>query len=126
MENWQMDFARTIERHRREGLGWRYDGVADWSTDAIFKQLNELGIDTDAERFHAQATAAESIRVLRDDWDRQLPERTIDTFWPDFPLMAAPELWKRLAADVICPDLLELRLYETLKAEDDGEHQADV
>ena len=36
-----------LKQQRMKGLGWRFDGVDDWSTDAIFAQLSSMGIDTD-------------------------------------------------------------------------------
>ena len=66
MEDWERAFAKTIEKHRRLGYGWRYDGVDDWSTEAIFAKLRGLGIDTDAGRFRQQATTAGCIDALRD------------------------------------------------------------
>ena len=44
------EFIVTVRRHRAEGLGWRYDGLSDWSTDAIFAKLRELSIDSDMPR----------------------------------------------------------------------------
>jgi len=49
--------AKDVEQHRKDGCGWRYDGISDWSTDAIFAKLQALGVDTD-----------ESYRVKRAQW----------------------------------------------------------
>ncbi len=43
--------TEQARRFREEGFGWRYDGLADWTTNAIFEKLRELGVDTDADRF---------------------------------------------------------------------------
>jgi hypothetical protein len=119
LERWKTEFAATVNQHRKEGWGWRYDGLESWPTDKIFAQLRELGIDTDAERFHEQALKARRISVLDDDWDSQLSEKIKSTgFWQDFPLLAVPVLWDRLASDLICPELIDLRLHRVLDAED--------
>ncbi len=52
------------QRHRDEGLGWRYAGLGDWTTNAIFERLRELGVDTDADRFADQARIATRCMTL--------------------------------------------------------------
>jgi tetratricopeptide (TPR) repeat protein len=120
--------ARTMEKHRAEGWGWRYDGLEDWPTEKIIAQLQAIGIDTDAERFLQQATAARGFRALRSDWVAQIPEdkRAPGLFWEDFPLLGVPVLWNRLAPQVICADLIEERLHRVVKAEEEGETLPDV
>jgi tetratricopeptide (TPR) repeat protein len=119
LESWKMDLARTIEQHRREGWGWRYDGLESWFTEAIFAQLRELGIDADAQRFHEMASSAGRSNVLDDEWDRQLLAAKKDTgFWRDFPTLAVPVLWQRLARDLVCPEMIGQRLHRVLEAEE--------
>ena len=113
------DFADIIRRHHEKGLGWRYDGVGGWSTAAIFKYLRDLGIDTDEQRFAQQAAEAKGFEELTDKWIEQIPEeKRRPEFIIDFPMVAMPVLWKRLAAHVICADLIEELLYEAINAEE--------
>lgn len=126
IEKWRKDFTRVVERHREEGWGWRYDGLESWTTDAIFAQLRELGVDTAVERFHEQAVAAGRIRVLRDEWDNQFLKAKKDTgFWQDFPMLAVPVLWERLTPELLCPELFDERLHRVIKAQDEGESLPD-
>ncbi len=101
-------FAAVVKRHRREGLGWRYDGLGDWSTEAIIAKLRELGVDTDASRFPDQARAAGRPAVLYDRWYPKARSR--GDFWDDFPFLAAEELWRRLTPDLVCPERIADRL----------------
>jgi hypothetical protein len=118
MKTEPIDLKGIFERHRREGFGWRYGEMDHWPADRIFEQLRDLGIDTDAERFHAQAAAAGGIEVLDDQWNGQLNEKGQSRFWPDFPMIAIRLLWKNLAPDVLCAELFEERLYEVIDAEE--------
>jgi tetratricopeptide (TPR) repeat protein len=117
-----------MEKHRAEGWGWRYDGLEDWPTEKIIAQLQEIGIDTDAARFHQQATVARGFKALENDWVEQIPEgkRAPGLFWEDFPLIGIPVLWNRLAPQVICADLIEERLCRVVKSEEMGERLPDV
>ncbi len=90
------------EEHRRQGLGWRWDGLGDWSTEAIFSKLQELGVDTDPERFPAQARSAGQCAVLEQEWDAQIRESVGG--WIVFPFFAVQELWLRLTPDLLCPE----------------------
>ncbi len=127
LQDWQIEFGRTIERHRREGWGWRYDGLDSWPTEKIFDQLRELGIDTDADRFHQQAAAAGRLKFLDDQWDSQLSEeKKADGFWQDFPMRAVPVLWERLASDLVCSDLIDEHLNRVISAEHDEKPLEDV
>ncbi len=93
----------AMERHRREGFGWRYDGFGDWSTEAIFAKLAELGILSDPETFRREALAAGEPRVISEAWAKRV--QTGD-FWQDFPLLVPDELWRRLLPDAPSVDLL--------------------
>jgi tetratricopeptide (TPR) repeat protein len=126
VETWKRELAETIAKHRRQGWGWRYDGLEGWTTEAIFAQLRELGIDTDAERFREQAVAALGIDGLRKVWDGQIREEMDIAFWPDFPLIAVPLLWERLTPDLVCPELVEQRLYRAISAEKEGTSSPEV
>ena len=127
LEPWQLEFVKAIEGHRCEGWGWRYDGLESWSNEKIFAQLRALAIDTDAERFRQQAVAAGRVKILDDDWDRQLVEKKKDTgFWLDFPMLAVPVLWDRLAGDLVCPEIIEVRLHRVRKSEKERTPLADV
>jgi tetratricopeptide (TPR) repeat protein len=121
------DLARTIKRHRRQGWGWRYDGLNDWSTERIFEQLRDIGIDTDEQRFPQQAATAGRFKPLNEDWVRQIPKKKSENgFWRDFPLISIPVLWDRLAPQTVCADLIEEHLYRAIKAEEDGVELAHV
>src|SRR5438876_7284591 len=122
MELWQREFLKTIEERRAQGWGWRWDGLQDWTTDAIFAQLRELGIDTDEQRFPQQAAAAGRCKALDDEWDSQLCDEKKNTgFWQDFPLHAVPLLWERLTPNLICADIIDERLYRVIKADEENE-----
>jgi tetratricopeptide (TPR) repeat protein len=127
LANWQREFLATIQAQQAQGWGWRWDSLDDWTTEAIFAQLRELKIDTDAQRFAQQAADTGNYRALKDDWHRQLVEAGTDKeFWPDFPLFAVPVLWRRLAPHVLCADRIEEDLYHVIQAEDDHETLSDV
>jgi hypothetical protein len=111
--------ARSIERDRKSGLGWRYDGLEAWDTDALFAKLRELQIDTDPQRFLQQAIQAGRTSTLSERWIGD-PSRNphlsgANEFWVDFPFLAAEELWMRLAPDQPCPEILSRRMDEALE-----------
>lgn len=112
----------SAERDRN----WLFDGLKDWSTDAIFEKLADLGVDTDANRFREQAVQANDLKVLDQNWVDQLRPEFEGDMWEDFPRVAVVELWTRLAPDVICASWIEHRLYEALSAEEEGEPFEDV
>lgn len=127
MQPYQIELAKAIKRHRAQGWGWRYDGLADWSTDRIIAQLREIGIDTDPDRFPEQAAAAGQFKVLNDQWVEQIADEKKGVgFWEDFPLIGIPVLWDRLAPQVICADLIEEKLYRVVSAEEIGDKIPDV
>jgi len=99
----------SVEMVRKEGFGWRYDGLGDWSTDAIFDQLKAFGIDTGHDRFEQQARAAGRTLVLEEQWRKGV---VIDdkTPWDDFPFLACEELWKRLTPHLLCPEIVASRI----------------
>ncbi|MEK6677581.1 MAG: SEC-C metal-binding domain-containing protein [Planctomycetota bacterium] len=106
------DLLLTAERHRKQGFAWRYDGLTEWSTDAIFAKLHELGVNTDPQRFREQAQAARRPMSLEEQWWKGV--KRARTFWDDFPLLAAEELWRRLTPELYCPELLADRLDEVI------------
>jgi hypothetical protein len=127
LEPWQLELAEAVQQQRRDGLGWRLGDMKSWPTDKIFSQLRELGVDTDAAQFHDQAEASRDFDILEQNWLAQMTAAgTNKDFWPDFPLISVPILWTRLAADVICADLIERRLYEVIRAEKENEKLQDV
>jgi len=103
--------ARQIQEHREAGLGWRYDGLGDWTTEAIIDKLRELGVDTSAECLPDQARTARRCAVLETNWVEDLE---LDGFWTDFPFLAAEALWERLTPDLSCPEILSNRLEAVL------------
>jgi tetratricopeptide (TPR) repeat protein len=105
--------------------GWD-DDVDQWSTDAIFRRLRAIGVDTDADRFRGQAIAAGDIRPLQDAWFDQLSASSNGCVWDDLPYYAVPELWRRLAPDVNCPGRVEEELYEAISAEEGGKPLPDI
>jgi len=98
---------QRVQKHRQQGLGWRYDGLGDWTTEAIIDKLRELGVDTSADRFPDQARDAGRCAVLEADWVENLE---LEGFWTDFPFLAVDELWERLTPDLLCPEILSHRL----------------
>jgi hypothetical protein len=105
------------ERMRKEGFGWRYDGLADWSTESIFARLRELGVDTDESRFREQAREAGRCKHLEERW-YQGPDWG-DSPWDDFPFLAAEELWRRLTPDLVCPEFIADELGQVMSATQD-------
>ena len=101
------DIERTIRKHREQGFGWRYDGLGDWTTEAIIDKLRELGVNTSAEEFLEQARSAGRCAVLEAKWVHNLK---FEGFWADFPFLAAEELWERLTPDLLCPETLSNHL----------------
>src|SRR5580704_16657541 len=81
-----------------EGMGWRFQGLADWTTDDIVRTLHGLGIAVDVERFRDNARQYRTVLALADTWSVDIDETDL---WVDFPLRAAPELWSRLAGDIL-------------------------
>lgn len=105
------------EQQRKDGFGWRYDGLGDWSTDDVFTKLRELGIDTDADQFYQQAETAQSCKNLWEGWRETVDLE--DSPWDDFPFLAAEELWRRLAPDLVCPEFIADRLSAAILTLDD-------
>lgn len=98
-----------IDQMRQEGFGWRYDGLDDWSNDAIFDQLNALGIDTDRDRFKDQVRAAGRILDLEERW-REGVDIEENSTWDDFTFIAAETLWRRLTPHILCPEIVADRI----------------
>ncbi len=86
----------SANQQRATGLGWRYDGFGDFSTEAILAKLAELGIALDEARFREEALAAGSPTRLAEIW---LKQTNAQGRWLDFPGLAARELWARLLPD---------------------------
>ncbi len=108
----------AIQRQRQIGLGWRYDGLGNWTTEALFAKLHELDIDTDRECFADQAKQAGRCSVLRENWT-QGKERY--DLWDDFPFLAAKELWHRLTPDLLCPEIVNRYLDEVIRTAEGGD-----
>jgi hypothetical protein len=105
------DLAKTIERQRRLGFGFRWDGLGDWQTDAIFAKLREWGVDTSLDQFPIQAKSAGQPSVLYEQWQDRMQQYADDhnldlRFWGDFALIASEELWERLTPELVCPDTI--------------------
>ena len=115
------ELTLQMRRDRAEGFAWRYDGLDDWPTETILAKLRELGIDTDADRFAEQAQSAERCMVLYEKWLQDLDPDLEDTFWEDFALLASHELWRRLAPNVPCPEMVSDRLEAVLRRSDTEE-----
>lgn len=103
------ELRKTIERQRRLGFGFRWDGLGDWQTDAIFAKLREWGVDTSVEQFPVQAKAAGEPSELYEQWHERIQQYADDhnldlRFWGDFALIASEELWERLTPDLACAD----------------------
>ncbi|MCH7945562.1 MAG: hypothetical protein IIC73_06050 [Armatimonadetes bacterium] len=112
--------TEQARRHREEGFGWRYDGLAEWTTNAIFEKLRELGVDTDADRFADQARVATRCMTLEENWREGLA--LDDSPWDDFPFLASEELWRRLTPDLPCPELIAERLEKHIRSADGHHH----
>lgn len=113
----------AVEQHRWCGFGWRFDGLSDWATDAIFNKLQELGVDVDAARFREQARAAGRCGALCDVWMRTFDARHPE--WEEFPFLASEELWRRLTPDLACPELVADRLAAAITRPDDDSTSPD-
>ena len=110
------------EKLRSEGFGWRYDGLANWSTPDIFAKLCEIGVDVDATRFHEQAQNAGRPKHLEESWRRD--NDWDDSPWDDFPFLAAEELWRRLAPDLPCPEFIADRISRIMSTGHDPDQTA--
>jgi len=108
--------TEQARRFRAEGFGWRYDGLADWTTNAIFEKLRELGVDTNADRFAEQARVATRCMTLEENWREGLG--LDDSPWDDFPFLASEELWRRLTPNLPCPELIADRLEKHIRTTD--------
>jgi hypothetical protein len=91
------------QRIRRQGFGWRFDGLGNWSTADIFARLQKLGIAADEAGFREQALRARRPEHLEEQWRG---DREWSVAWDDFPFLAADELWRRLTPDLLCPELV--------------------
>lgn len=91
-----------VESVRKQGFGWRFDGLGDWPTERIFAKLNEIDIDTAPDRFRDQALRAGRRKRLVELWRGD--KNWDDSPWDDFPLIAVEELWRRLTPDLVCPE----------------------
>jgi hypothetical protein len=118
-DDWRNEFRETVQRHCRQGFGWRYGQIDQWTTDAILSKLRAIGIDIDLPRFVALARSSPSCKAIHKQWgllykawEDRLPERPDipESFWADFPMYAAEELWRRLTPDRPCPELLAHRM----------------
>jgi len=90
-------------RQHRDGLGWRFGGVGEWSTDDIVKTFHGLGINIDAANFRDVAVRYPSMDALIAEFDDLFP---INDLWIDFCVGGIVTLWKRLAPDVLVYDLI--------------------
>ena len=113
-EGTDKELLAHAEKFRKEGMGWRYDGLGQWTTEAIFEQLRALGIDIDPERFEEQAKAAGRCFELEEKW-REGIEIDDKTPWDDFPFLACEELWRRLTPNLLCPEVVAARLEEAIE-----------
>ena len=105
------ELAKAIERQRRLGFGFRWDGLGDWTTEALFAKLREWGVATSLGQFPAQAKAAGQPAVLYEQWRDRMQQHADDhnldlRFWGDFALIASEELWERLTPELACPDTI--------------------
>ncbi len=66
------DMLQDAEKCRAEGMGWRIDGLGEWSTEAIFDKLREIGVHTDQEHFEEQAGTAGRCLDLAEQWRQGL------------------------------------------------------
>lgn len=73
----------AIQRQRQMGLGWRYDGLGDWKTEAIFAKLHELDIDTDPNRFADVLSQADPDRAA--SYQGDLPFQTVSKIGVNAP-----------------------------------------
>ncbi len=104
-----VEFRRQVQQQRDAGLGWRYDGLKDWSTESIFARLRAIGVDTDEARFVDQAMQAGRCRTLEQSWLPQAPDPDPD-YTGDFVFLASEALWERLAPGLLCPEAISDRL----------------
>ncbi len=87
----------SADRQRAEGLGFRYDGFGENTTQALLSKLAELGIAHDERSFREEALAAGTPTALSERW---LARTTAQGKWRDHPLLASRELWRRLLPEV--------------------------
>jgi len=104
-----LKLLKRAKQSREQGFGWRYDGLSDWTTEAIFNQLQAIGVDTSQECFEQQARAAGRAFELEARWRRGIAvDKKRD--WDDFPFVASEELWDRLTPQLLCPEVVARRI----------------
>lgn len=89
----ERQLVASANQQRASGLGWRYDGFDDFSTEDLFAKLAELGVALDEARFREEALALGTPTRLAEEW---LKRTNAQGRWIDFPGLAARELWGRL------------------------------
>jgi hypothetical protein len=99
-----VDFDSALERARRNGTGWRFDGIEDWPTEDIFGKLGDLGIYSDPAEFRDLALLYGGPEAIADGWSAQAGIQ--NTPWDDYFLFASTELWRRLTPDILCPEIV--------------------
>ncbi len=99
----------SYEQQKREGFGWRFHGVRDWTTEAIFERLVRLGVTTSPEFFLSEVRRLRSPGRLAEFWKSQVG-KSEDTRWQDFPPVVCEELWRRLTPDQACVEMYLLAL----------------
>ena len=115
--------AASDERLPGEGIHpFALDDFSDWSTEDLLAGLRRYGVDTDAERFRAQALAAGGPEEFGTACNAVADEHHPNVY-SDFPWMAAWVLWYRLAPDDLTATGVRADLENAL-AWDPGSNQA--
>jgi tetratricopeptide (TPR) repeat protein len=102
----------SADQQRQEGLGWRYDGFRDFSTQDLLLALSRIAIVLDEQGFRDEALAAGTPTRLSEDWDRR---SSAAGKWKDLPNLAARELWRRLLPSVKTPEVIADQVDELLE-----------
>ena len=113
MDDWplQMD-ASFLEQLRSESDELDFFEITRAEVLAVAQQI---GVDTDAARFPAQALAAGTLLNLITHWQSQVRAEQGD--WSNFFRTNLPNLWEHFLPDDDCSDLLGLRLAAVIRAE---------
>lgn len=98
--------ARPLVQPRGRNTHWTREDVRELSTEQIVQKLRNFGVEFKEKQFLEDVNNFYSACELADHWWKIYPI-TATGYDEDFIWMAAIELWKRLAPDVISSEQLD-------------------
>lgn len=115
-------FRQRAEEDRKTGYGWFADGFDDLPTDAVFAELQRIGLEVDEEGFRKAAYGRPGPTEISDAWEDRV--RVTDERDELLPWLAARTLWARLLPDDISveteADAIEAGIREVRRAGKDA------